>query len=185
MMKLDKDTGEKVIYHSATFKLQDSNGNDVDMRVGSKHYTSFKTSSEDAGEIKAGTFYNEDEEQGTAFTPLVLEAGTYSLTEIETPWGFVELDKPISITVEESRITEVDDDNKNVIVVEISNDRAYGELVINKTVEKYAAKISSTRPVEKFFFSTFALWRKIRCGSNTKRTFPHNFVLPLLRLKNL
>ena len=159
MMKLDKDTGEKVIYHSATFKLQDSSGNDVDMRVGSKHYTSFKTSSMDVGEIKAGTFYNDDEEQGTAFTPLVLEAGTYSLTEIETPWGFVELDKPISITVEESRITEVDGDNKNVIVVEISNDRAYGELIINKTVENFE---SDTTFIDRTDLSTveFTLFAK-------------------------
>lgn len=137
MLKLDKDTGKTVIFHSATFKLQDENGKDVDMRVGSKHYTSFKTTSIDSGKTKKGTFYNEDEEKGTAYTPLVLESGTYTLTEIETPWGFVTLEKPISITVKESRIAEVDGDGKNVIKVEISNNRAYGELVIHKTVEEF------------------------------------------------
>ena len=53
------------------------------------------------------------------------------------------------------------------------------------SVEKTVIKHSSTGPVDKFYFSTFGLWRKNCCGSNEKGTFPHNFVLRLLRLKNL
>ena len=57
--------------------------------------------------------------------------------------------------------------------------------VENFPVEKPRRKNASTGPVDKFFFSTIGLWRKNRCVPNGKGTFPHNFVLPLLRLKNL
>ena len=57
--------------------------------------------------------------------------------------------------------------------------------VENFPVEKCSAKFPSTRAVDKLFFSTFALWRKKRCVSKSKGTFPHKFVLILLRLKNL
>jgi len=53
------------------------------------------------------------------------------------------------------------------------------------SVEKMGRFFPSTTPVDKFFFSTLALWRKIPWGSNAKWTFPHNFVLLLLRLKIL
>jgi len=57
--------------------------------------------------------------------------------------------------------------------------------VENLSVEKRDEKNASTSPVDKFFFSTFDLWIKTCCSPNAKWTFPHNFVLPLLRLKNL
>ena len=57
--------------------------------------------------------------------------------------------------------------------------------VENFPVEKLCVKFPSTRAVDKLFFSTFTLWRKIRCSPRAKGTFPHKFVLPLLRLKNL
>ena len=53
------------------------------------------------------------------------------------------------------------------------------------SVENRDEKNPSTEPVDKFFFSTFALWRKKRWLPNEKWTFPHNFVLRLLRLKKL
>ena len=53
------------------------------------------------------------------------------------------------------------------------------------SVENLDEKNPSTEPVDKFFFSTFALWRKKRWLPNEKWTFPHNFVLRLLRLKKL
>jgi len=57
--------------------------------------------------------------------------------------------------------------------------------VENLSVENRDEKNTSTASVDKLFFSTFTLWIKKRCGSNTKGTFPHKFVLRLLRLKNL
>ena len=39
-----------------------------------------------------------------------------------------------------------------------------------------------TEPVENFFFPHIRLWIKKRCGSKTKPTYPHKFVLILLRL---
>ena len=57
--------------------------------------------------------------------------------------------------------------------------------VENFPVENLELKFLSTGAVEKLLFSTFALWIKKRCGRNAKGSFPHNFVLRLLRLKNL
>ncbi len=48
-----------------------------------------------------------------------------------------------------------------------------------KDFEKSAEKFSYTACVEKFWISTFRLWRKKRCGSKENATFPHKFPLLL------
>ena len=55
-------------------------------------------------------------------------------------------------------------------------------IVETQAVEKPEGKNPSTPPVEKLCFSHMQLWINFRCGPKQIGTFPHNFVLRLLRL---
>ena len=51
-----------------------------------------------------------------------------------------------------------------------------------KTPHKKLSPQVYNNPVENFFFPHIGLWRIFPCGSKQKSTYPHNFVLLLLRL---
>ena len=144
LIKEDSETNAKIVFNSASFKIRNKDtGEYVTMQVGSKKYDTFKTVSDHAADTKLPkkTFYAEEEESGTVVTPLQVTAGTYLIEEAETPWGFVKLTKPVEVTVASSSISAVEE-GKNYKDVEIKNDRAYGILKIQKTIEEYEADTS-------------------------------------------
>lgn len=150
MVKYATQTGELITLNNATFKIKDSNGNYVTQKVGNKIYDSFTTvtkqlvvDSQDGKKITvdAGTFVSEDpdaDDEATAYTALGLESGSYTLTEIKTPKGFV-TSEDIPFEVKESEITEVDDYGENLITIPVANDQITGKLVINKDVSIWEA----------------------------------------------
>jgi hypothetical protein len=51
-----------------------------------------------------------------------------------------------------------------------------------KNFEKIREEFFYTGCVDKFLIFTLGLWRKNRCGSKGKGTFPHKFLLQQLQL---
>ncbi|NLJ94562.1 MAG: VaFE repeat-containing surface-anchored protein [Clostridiaceae bacterium] len=152
IIKKDSVTGEFVILNSASFKIKNKDTDEyVTMKVGTKIYNSFKTTSENAGDIPAGTFYLDTEVPGTAVTPLKLKAGIYIVEEIETPEGYYLLETPIEFKIGEQHVDQVDQDLDEIIEVVVENKPQSGELKLHKKgdlFKEWTTK-SVTLPVQK------------------------------------
>ena len=144
--KYDNQTDKKVVLNAASFKLKNSDtGEYVTMKVGQKKYDTFKTTTTDmidgnGGKVSAGTFVISDpdlSDGGQVVTPLTVKAGHYEISEVETPAGYVTLDEPIKLTVEESTIYQYDDDSTPIYDVDAKNDRVTGTLNVLKKVEDF------------------------------------------------
>ncbi len=135
LIKEDKDTNQVVTFHSATFKIKDSKGNYVTQHVGSKTYDTFTTTSSSQDNLPAGTFYVKDEQAGTVTTPLELSSGTYTIEEVISPDGFLELKEPIQFEIKKEKVSEIDEDGHSVIEVHIENLQPKGKLTISKSLE--------------------------------------------------
>ena len=149
MNKVSDQTGEKIEFNNAVFKIKDSNGNYVKQKIGNKVYDQFSTTTRKMivdtadGEkvtVDAGTFVTEspsENDAAKAYTALGVEAGTYYITEVKTPAGFTTLKEPIEVVAKESAITEVDQDGTNYVEVEVPETQITGKLVIKKSLEKW------------------------------------------------
>ena len=74
-----------------------SKGNYVVQKVSGKKYDTFTTNSKSDVTVK-------DAEEGTVTLPLQLDAGDYSIEEVETPKGFLQLEQPVQFTITNTEI---------------------------------------------------------------------------------
>ena len=118
LVKVDKETGKTVILNSATFKIKDSKGNYVTQKVGGVKIDTFTTNSKNQIVTLFGT-------KGEVTLPLELGAGTYSVEEIKTPEGFLELEEPVSFTITNQYNYDVDEDETPILTVKVKI-TAYG-----------------------------------------------------------
>ena len=145
--KQDLDTGKTVTLSSAKFQIKDSDGNIVTQSIAGKNYTTFVTNSD--GKIGVLTqvsrallgkeWQSEEDAKGTVLTPLTLEAGIYTIDEIETPDGFLELEEPVEFTINKSFVSETTENGTPIVKVIVKNDQPTGKLVINKKIEDFDA----------------------------------------------
>ncbi len=126
LVKVDKETGKTVILNSATFKIKDSKGNYVTQKVGGVKIDTFTTNSKNQIVTLFGT-------KGEVTLPLELGAGTYSVEEIKTPEGFLELEEPVSFTITNQYNYDVDEDETPILTVKVKNAQPHGKLIIKKT----------------------------------------------------
>ena len=126
MVKVDEDTGKKVTLNSASFKIKDAQGNSVAQKVSGTKVDTFTTNSDN--EIIPVV------EKGTVTLPLMLNAGTYTIEEIKTPKGFLDLEKPVEFVISSTYDYDVDEDADPIIEVKIKNRQPKGEIKLNKTV---------------------------------------------------
>ncbi|HHU52652.1 MAG TPA: VaFE repeat-containing surface-anchored protein [Clostridiaceae bacterium] len=151
IVKKDAVTGENVILNSASFKIKDqTTGEYVKQKVGSRWYDTFMTTAEQQGEILPGTFYVPTEDDGTTVTPLKVKPGTYFIEEVGTPEGFVVLEEPKELIIGEDYVTHTDQDLDEIIEVVIENEPQYGELTLHKQGELFKewTQRSVTLPVQ-------------------------------------
>lgn len=127
IIKVDKETGKTVTLNGASFKIKDAQGNYVTQKVSGKKYDTFTTNSKNVVTIK-------DTEEGTVTLPLQLDAGTYTIEEIKTPKGFLDLDNPIQFTITNTRDYDKDEDEDPILTIKVKNAQPKAEIKINKTV---------------------------------------------------
>lgn len=125
IIKVDKETGKTVTLNGASFKIKDAQGNYVTQKVSGKKYDTFTTNSKNVVTIK-------DTEEGTVTLPLQLDAGTYTIEEIKTPKGFLDLDNPIQFTITNTR--DYDKDEDPILTIKVKNAQPKAEIKINKTI---------------------------------------------------
>ena len=126
LVKVDEDTGKKVTLNSASFKIKDAQGNYVVQKVSGTKVDTFTTNSDN--EIIPVV------EKGTVTLPLMLNAGTYTIEEIKTPKGFLDLEKPVEFVISSTYDYDVDEDADPIVEVKIKNRQPKGEIKLNKTV---------------------------------------------------
>lgn len=126
LVKVDDETGKKVTLNSASFKIKDAQGNYVVQKVSGTKVDTFATNSDN--EIIPVV------EKGTVTLPLMLNAGTYTIEEIKTPKGFLDLEKPVEFVISSTYDYDVDEDADPIVEVKIKNRQPKGEIKLNKTV---------------------------------------------------
>ena len=127
IIKVDKETGKTVTLNGASFKIKDAQGNYVTQKVAGKKYDTFTTNSKNVVTVK-------DTEEGTVTLPLQLDAGNYTIEEIKTPKGFLDLDNPIQFTITNTRDYDRDEDEDSILTIKVKNAQPKAEIKINKTI---------------------------------------------------
>ena len=145
--KQDAKTGKTVTLNSATFEIKAKEdiydratkkilykkGETISQKVGSKTYKTFTTNSKNMIVLE-DSFVNKYDVLGSVVTPLTLPVGSYEITEIKTPEGFLQLEKPISFKIEGIRDYDKDQDEDFIKEVIIKNEQPTGTLIVDKSI---------------------------------------------------
>ncbi len=147
LVKKDKDTGKTVTLNNATFQIKAAEdvydrgngkllykaGDVITQKIGNTTYDSFTTNANNIV-VADNSYSNENDDKGTVTTPLKLKVGSYEITEIKVPEGFLELESPVKFEVEGIRDYDKDQGGDFVKTVEIENDQPTGTVIVDKTV---------------------------------------------------
>ncbi len=122
MIKIDKNTGKKVTFSNATFKLYRLNDNNEWEKV----------------KCKTGLFNTDQwktDKTGLAVTEDKLPAGTYKIEEIKLPTGFLQLENELTFKINRSNKTlEFDEEYDAYITITVGNEQPTGTLKLDKSV---------------------------------------------------
>ena len=147
LVKKDADSGKTVTLNSATFQIKATKdiydrgngkivykkGEVITQKIGSTVYNSFTTNSDNIV-IPDGSYTNNKEDKGTVITPLMLPVGSYEITEIQIPNGFLQLDKPVTFNIEGLRDYDKDNEGDYIKEVVVKNTQPKGTLIIDKSI---------------------------------------------------
>lgn len=136
IVKEDHDTGKAVTLNSASFKIKDEDGNYVVQKVGGVKIDTFTTNSKNQIVSILG-------KQGEIILPLKLQSGSYTIEEIKTPEGFLELEKPVTFKIENIRDMDQDEDQDPIITVKVKNRQPKGILTIKKTDQETGSPLEN------------------------------------------
>jgi uncharacterized surface anchored protein len=152
LMKKDASTGKTVSLQGTSFqvyRIQGSERHLVTQKVGMFTCDTFTTNNE--GHLTAlgsglkGEYISSRDEKGTVVMPLKLKTGRYEITEVKTPSGYMPLHEPLAFTVSSQDFSEVDEEGRNVITIEISDERVLGSLKVVKSIAEAEADYSLIR----------------------------------------
>ena len=148
LIKKDKTSGKTVSLNNATFQIKATKdiydratgkilykkGEAITQKIGSTTYNSFTTNAKNIV-VSANSYNNKEGDPiGAVITPLKLEVGTYEITEIKIPEGFLQLDNPVDFKVEGIRNYDTDQDGDFIKEVVIKNEQPTGTLIIDKSI---------------------------------------------------
>lgn len=147
LVKKDKDTGKIVTLNNATFQIKATEdiydrgngkilykkGEVIKQKVGSTVYDSFTTNADNIV-VPDNSYNNDDDEQGTVTTPLMLEVGSYEISEILIPKGFLQLEEPVVFKIEGIRDYDKDEQGDYIKTVVIENEQPTGTIIVDKSV---------------------------------------------------
>ena len=130
LVKLDKETGKQIPQANVSFEIYKKDGTKLVQNIyypERKEISLFKTS-----------------EHGTVELPEPLVAGEYYIKEVDFPKNYVVEDTRIDFTVSRSIVEKT----SGVLVIDITNKPAYGEIVISKTGDVVKSFNETTETIE-------------------------------------
>lgn len=148
LIKKDVKTGKTVSLSSATFEIKATKdiydratgkiiwkkGESITQKIGSTTYSSFTTNAENIVIPKEDSYNNKNDETGSVVTPLKLPVGSYAVYELNTPEGFLQLEKPVNFEIKAIRDYDKDKDEDAIKEVTITNEQPTGTLIVDKSV---------------------------------------------------
>lgn len=123
----------KDIYDRATKKILFKKGETISQKVGNTTYTSFTTNADNIV-VPDNSFNSTNDNKSEVTTPLKLPVGSYEITEIKIPDGFLQLDKPVAFEIKNIKDYDTDKDGDFIKEVVIKNEQPTGTIKLDKTI---------------------------------------------------
>lgn len=123
----------KDIYDRATKKILFKKGEAISQKIGNTTYTSFTTNADNIV-VPDNSFNTENDNKAEVTTPLKLPVGSYEITEIKVPNGFLQLDKPVTFEIKNIKDYDTDKDGDFIKEVIVKNEQPTGTILLDKEV---------------------------------------------------
>ena len=123
----------KDIYDRATKKILFKKGESISQKIGNTTYTSFTTNADNIV-VPDSSFNSKNDDKATITTPLKLPVGSYEITEIKVPTGFLQLDKSVTFEIKNVKDYDTDKDGDFIKEVVIKNEQPTGTIKLDKTI---------------------------------------------------
>lgn len=123
----------KDIYDRATKKILFKKGESISQKVGNTTYTSFTTNADNIV-IPDNSYNSKNDNKAEVTTPLKLPVGSYEITEIKVPDGFLQLDKAVTFEIKNVKDYDTDKDGDFIKEVVIKNEQPTGTIKLDKTI---------------------------------------------------
>ena len=121
------------IYDRATNKILFKEGEVISQKVGNTTYTSFTTNADNIV-VPDNSYNSENDNKAEVTTPLKLPVGSYEITEIKVPEGFLQLDSPITFEIKNIKDYDTDKDGDFIKEIVIKNEQPTGTINLDKTI---------------------------------------------------
>ena len=123
----------KDIYDRATKKILFKKGESISQKIGNTTYTSFTTNADNIV-VPDSSFNSKNDDKATITTPLKLPVGSYEITEIKVPTGFLQLDKSVTFEIKNVKDYDTDKDGDFIKEVVVKNEQPTGTIKLDKTI---------------------------------------------------
>ena len=121
------------IYDRATKEILYKKGETISQKVGNTTYTSFTTNADNIV-IPDYSYNSENDNKAEVTTPLKLPVGSYEITEIKIPEGYLQLDKPVTFEIKNIKDYDTDKDGDFIKEIVIKNEQPTGTLELDKSI---------------------------------------------------
>ena len=123
----------KDIYDRATKKILFKKGEAISQKIGNTTYTSFTTNADNIV-VPDNSFNTNNDNKAEVTTPLKLPVGSYEITEIKVPNGFLQLDKPVTFEIKNIKDYDTDKDGDFIKEVVVKNEQPTGTILLDKEI---------------------------------------------------
>ena len=123
----------KDIYDRATKKILFKKGEAISQKIGSTTYTSFTTNADNIV-VPDNSYNTTNDNKSEVTTPLKLPVGSYEITEIKVPNGFLQLDSPITFEIKNIKDYDNDKDGDYIKEVIVKNEKPTGTIKLDKSI---------------------------------------------------
>ncbi len=123
----------KDIYDRATKKILFKKGETISQKVGNTTYTSFTTNADNIV-VPDNSYNSKNDNKAEVTTPLKLPVGSYEITEIRVPKGFLQLDEAVMFEIKNVKDYDIDQDGDYIKEVVVKNEQPTGTINLDKTI---------------------------------------------------
>lgn len=147
IIKKDLKTNKTVTLSSSTFQIKATKdifdrgtgriiykkGETIKQKVGNTTYSTFTTNADNIV-VPEGSYNSNNDDKGTVVTPLLLPVGSFEISEIRVPDGFLQLESPVAFKIEGIRDYDKDQDGDYIKEVIVKNEQPTGTLIVDKYI---------------------------------------------------
>ncbi len=123
----------KDIYDRATKKILFKKGEAIFQKIGNTTYTSFTTNADNIV-VPDNSFNTNNDNKAEVTTPLKLPVGSYEISELKVPNGFLQLDKPVTFEIKNIKDYDTDKDGDFIKEVVVKNEKPTGTILLDKEI---------------------------------------------------